>query len=88
MLISNIVLPWTKTDDVIISKAVNIRICQYFRNEVTCESRIWHLGVIFYADLKYVTIANLTPKCCRLQECVFGVLTISFFCQEQGTSAR
>ena len=51
MLISNIVLPWTKTDDVIISKAVNIQICQCFRNEITCESRIWHLGVIFYADL-------------------------------------
>ena len=47
MLISNIVLPWTQTDDVIISKAVNIRICQCFRNEVTCDSRIWHLGMIF-----------------------------------------
>ena len=51
MLISNIVLPWTKTDDVIISKAVNIQICQCFRNEVTCERRIWNLGVIFYAYL-------------------------------------
>ena len=46
MLISNIVSPWTKTDDVIISKSVNIRICQCFINEVTCQSRIWHLGMI------------------------------------------
>ena len=60
MLISNIVLPWTKPDDVIISKAVNIQICQCFRNEVTCESRIWHLGVIFYADLNtYFSNENL-----------------------------
>ena len=47
MLISNIVLPWTKTDDVIISKAVNILICQCFRNEVTCESRIGNWASFF-----------------------------------------
>ena len=47
-----------KTGD-IISKTVNIHtVCQYFRNAVTCEPRIWHLDVIFYADLKYI-IENL-----------------------------
>ena len=51
----------TKTHNVIISKTMIIQICQYLRNAIAYEPKMWHLKLTFHTDLKYY---NQNSKWC------------------------